>query len=160
VASTSITDTGSYKISVTVSDDFPMSVTTSFTLKITNDDPKVVTAPGDVFLSHGSSLSIPLASNFADDEGDAITIKATYTLSGESPVTIPNGIFSEVPSPYKIEVKSTSVADSGVYTITLTVYDLLPASVTQIFKVTVTNTAPVVASTLPPNYSMVHGTSK
>ena len=160
MASTSIADTGSYKISVTVSDDFPMSVTTSFTLKVTNVDPKVKIAPGDVSLAHGSSLSIPLDTNFVDDEGDAITIKATYTLSGGSAVTIPDGIFSVVPSPYTIEVKSTSVADSGVYTIILSVYDLLPVSVTQTFKVTVTNTAPVVATSLPLTYSMVHGTSK
>jgi hypothetical protein len=43
-------------------------------------------------------------------------------------MTIPNGIFS-VPSAFTIGVKSTSISDTGVYTITLDVSDPLPASV-------------------------------
>jgi hypothetical protein len=74
VVSTSIADTGSYKIMLTVSDEFPSSMTTSFTLSVTNAAPKVVTVPGDVSLAHKSSLTIPLASYFADDDGDAITM--------------------------------------------------------------------------------------
>ena len=53
---------------------------------------------------------------------------------------------------------STSVADTGVYTITLTVSDPQPASLTQIFTVTVTNDAPRIISP-PPSISMVHGKS-
>jgi PKD repeat protein len=94
VVSTSIADTGSYKIMLTVSDEFPSSMTTSFTLSITNAAPKVVIVPGDVSLVHKSNLTIPLASYFADDEGDAITMEATYMVNGGAAVAIPNGIFS------------------------------------------------------------------
>ena len=65
-------------ITMTVSDNFPSSVTTSFTLIVTNAAPKVDSVPGDVSLVHKSSLTIPLASKFIDDDGDAITMKATY----------------------------------------------------------------------------------
>jgi PKD repeat protein len=158
VVSTSIADTGSYKIMLTVSDELQSSMTTSFTLSVTNAAPKVVTVPGDVSLVHKSNLTIPLASSFDDDEGDAITMEATYMVNGGSAVTIPNGIFS-VPSSFTIAVISTSILDTGVYTIKLTVSDPLSASVTQTFKVAVTNTAPRVLSPPLPSYSLVHGKS-
>jgi hypothetical protein len=82
VASTMITDTGSYVITITVSDDFPSSITKTFTLSVTNAAPKVVIVPGDVSLVHENSLTIPLDSNFADDDLDDITMTATYTPSG------------------------------------------------------------------------------
>jgi hypothetical protein len=63
---------------MTVSDDFPKSVTTSFTLNVTNSAPKVVFLNADVSLVHKSSLNIPLASNFTDDDGDATTMTASY----------------------------------------------------------------------------------
>jgi hypothetical protein len=117
VASTSITDTGSYVITMTISDDFPSNMTTSFTVNVINASPKVVTAPGAIFLVHGRSLSIPLASNFADDDGDSLTMKATFTgPSGP----IPYGLFT-VPSPFTIFVSSKSITDTGMYTVTLTI---------------------------------------
>ena len=76
---------------------------------------------------HGRSLNIPLASYFADDDEDIITMIATYKLSGGAAVTIPNGIFT-MTSPFTIEVASTSITDTGVYTITLAVSDPLSTS--------------------------------
>jgi hypothetical protein len=58
VKSSSFADTGVYVIKITVSDGFPISATTSFTLSVTNAAPKVVTVPGDVSLVHGNSLTI------------------------------------------------------------------------------------------------------
>jgi hypothetical protein len=55
VASALITDTGSYEITITVSDDFPMNIEKTFTLIVTNVAPKVVNAPLDVSLVHGTS---------------------------------------------------------------------------------------------------------
>jgi hypothetical protein len=66
-------------------------------------------------------------------------------------MTIPNGIFS-VTSAFTIGVISTSIADTGVYTITLDVSDLLHSSVTQTFTVTVTNAAPRATSTPLPSH--------
>jgi hypothetical protein len=45
---------------------------------------------------HGTSLSVSLAEFFTDDDGDALTLSATYSLSGGTPVSIPGGIFSQV----------------------------------------------------------------
>jgi hypothetical protein len=98
-----------------------------------------------------------LASYFADEEGDPLTMTATYSFNGASAMPIPGGIFTK-PDEFQIDVASTSIADTGVYDITLTVSDLLLASLTQTFKVIVTNTAPKIASTLP-NPSIVHGKS-
>ena len=80
---------------------------------------------------------------------------ATYSLNGGAAVKIPSGIFT-VPSAFEIIVASTSISDTGVYTMSITVSDPLPASVTQIFKVDVTNTAPRLISA-PPNLSLIHG---
>jgi large repetitive protein len=157
VKSTSFADTGVYVITMIVSDGFPKSVTTSFTLSITNAAPKVVTVPGDVSLVHGKSVTIPLASNFIDDDGDAITMTCTYTKSGGAAVKIPNGIFS-VPSAFTIDVKSTSIADTGVYLITMIVSDGFPMSVTTSFSLSVTNAAPKVVS-VPGDVSLVHKSS-
>jgi hypothetical protein len=126
---------------MTVSDDFPSSLTSSFTLSITNVAPKIVIVPEAASLVHGNSLNISMTSNFADDDGDPITMIATYTLSGGAAVKIPSGIFT-VPSDFTIGVKSTSIADTGVYTITLTVSDFLVISEPKTFIVTVTNSAP------------------
>jgi hypothetical protein len=155
VTSTSIADTGTYVITMIVSDPFPATFTSTFTLTITNAVPRVATVPGAISLVHGSSTSIPLTSNFVDDDGDPLTMTATYSLNGGGAVTIPSGIFT-VPSAFSIYVASTSIADTGVYTITLTVSDPLPASVTQTFTVTVTNAAPRLISA-PPSPFIVHG---
>ena len=120
--STSIADTGTYVITVTISDDFPASFTSTFTLSITNAVPRVATVPEDVSLVHGSSLSIPLTSNFVDDDGDPLTMEATYTLNGGAAVTISSGIFT-IPSAFTILVTSTLLTDTGMYTISLTISD-------------------------------------
>ena len=154
VKSTSLADTGTYVITMTISDDFPASITSTFTLSINNAVPRVVTVPEDVSVVHGRSLSIPLTSNFVDDDGDPITIEASYTLNGGAAVTIPGGIFT-LPSAFTILVTSTLIADTGVYTISLTISDTID-KVTQTFKVDVTNAAPILLSALP-NSSLVHG---
>ena len=157
VASTSITDTGTYVITMTVSDEFPSSMTESFTLSITNVAPKIVTVPGDISLVHGKSLTIALISNFADDDGDAITMTCSYTKSGGAAVTIPNGIFY-FGSPFTIDIKSTSIADTGVYLITMVVSDGFPMSVTTSFTLSITNAVPKVVSVLG-DVSLVHKSS-
>lgn len=93
---------------MTVSDDFPSSFVTSFKLSITNAVPRVVTVPAAVSLVHGKSKSIPLTSNFVDDDGDLLTMAATYSLNGGAAVSIPSGIFT-VTSPFTIGVTSTSI---------------------------------------------------
>jgi hypothetical protein len=127
-------------------------------LKISNTSPKLAsTVPVDVDLVHKQSKSINLATYFADEEGDPLTMTATYSYNGGSAIKIPGGIF-KMPTEFQIDVASESIADTGVYDITLTVSDILLASFTQSFKVIVTNAPPKIASTLP-NPSIVHGKS-
>jgi hypothetical protein len=83
---------------------------------------------------------------------------ATYSLNGEAAVNIPNGIFA-IPSAFNILVTSTSIVDTGIYTISLTISDPLPDSVAQTFKVTVTNDAPIITNPPPQSISIVHGKS-
>ena len=109
VKSTSIADTGTYVITMKVSDNFTSSLTSTFTLRITNAVPRVATVPPAVSVVHGKTLSIPLASNFVDDDGDPITLTATYSLNGGAKVKIPSGIFT-VPSAFTLFVNSTSIS--------------------------------------------------
>ena len=127
-------------------------------MTISNTSPKLVSsAPPDINLVQKKSTSINLVSYFADDEGDPLTMTATYSFNGASPMPISGGIFTKSDE-FQIAVASTSIEDTGVYDITLTVSDVLLASMTQTFKVIVTNTAPKISSTLP-NPSIDHGKS-
>jgi hypothetical protein len=82
VPSTLIEDTGTYNISIIVSDPYLASLTCWFTLDITNAAPYVVTAPKDEPLVHGRTLIINLTSNFEDTDNDPITMTANYSLNG------------------------------------------------------------------------------
>jgi len=95
-------------ITVKVSDNFTSSFTSTFLVRVTNEVPRVATVPADVSVVHGKVLSIPLASNFFDDDGDPITLAATYSLNGETAVKIPSGIFT-LPSAFTLLVTSTSI---------------------------------------------------
>lgn len=74
---------------------------------------------------------------------------ATYSLNGGAAVSIPNGIFT-ILSSFKINVVSTSVADTGTYIITITVSDALSATLITSFTFTITNVAPRLLSAPPP----------
>jgi hypothetical protein len=90
-------------------------------LIISNISPKLASiAPPDINLVHKQSTSIDLASYFTDEEGDPLTMKATYSFNGASAMPIPGGIFTK-PDVFQIAVASTSIADTGVYTISLAV---------------------------------------
>jgi hypothetical protein len=99
-----------------------------------------------------------LTSYFEDKDNDPLTMTATYSLDGKAAENIPSGIFT-VPSAFIILVKSTSITDTGVYTISVTFADPLPASVTQSFKVNVTNFAPRIVKDPPSQPPLVHGKS-
>ena len=75
---------------------------------------------------HGRTLSVPLASYFIDDDGDILTMTATSSYNGGAAVALPNGIL-KIPSDFTIDLISTSILDTGTYTITLTVKDALPS---------------------------------
>jgi hypothetical protein len=89
VISTSIADTGVYTISLDVSDLLPSSVTQTFTVTVTNATPRVTSTPLLSQIVHGKSISIPLAGCFIDDDGDIMTMTATYSLNGGAAQPIP-----------------------------------------------------------------------
>jgi hypothetical protein len=92
LTSTATSDTGSYLISLTVSDLQPLSVATSFTITITNSPPALVgTIPSQTVI-HGNNLSIALSSYFNDANGDPMTMTATSSYNGAAALAIPNGI--------------------------------------------------------------------
>lgn len=104
-----------------------------------------------------TSLSIPLASYISDLEGGPFTLSGTV-LSGSTLVGIPNAMMSWS-AVDTLAIASSSSADIGTYTITLTAKDAEPlASASASFTLTIesSNTAPKLVSTAPPNINLVH----
>lgn len=87
------------------------------------------------------------SSFFIDDDGDPMTMTATYSFNGEEEKAIPGGIFT-YQSLFMIEVNPKSPANVGTYKITLTVSDSA-LSVSSSFVLTVPNTPPRLIATLP-----------
>ena len=145
MTSTSITNTGVYTITLTVSDPLPASVTRTFTVTVTNAAPKVASPPPSHSMIHGKTLSMPLAEYFIDDDGDTMTMTATYSLNGRPAQPIPGGLFTK-PSPLTIDATSAGFSDVGIYTISVSISDSLltvPAS----FTLDITNECPRLLST-------------
>jgi len=95
VISTSIADSGVYTITLTVSDLLPASVTQKFTVTVTNAAPRVISPPlPNLSVAQGKFISMHFAASFIDDDGDTITMTATYSLNGVAGQKIPGGIFS------------------------------------------------------------------
>lgn len=70
---------------------------------------------------------------------------------------LPGGIFTK-PSEFQIDVASTSITDTGIYVITMTVSDNFTSSFTSTFTLNITNAAPRVAN-VPPDVSVFFGKS-
>ena len=94
VKSTSIADTGVYTITLTVSDFLVISEPKTFTVNVTNTAPRIDSPPSNFSMVHGKSKSMPLDEYFKDDEGDTLTMTATYSLNGSSAQSIPGGLFT------------------------------------------------------------------
>jgi hypothetical protein len=73
---------GTYTISLSVSDGSGLSVTSSFELTVTNTVPRftdIKDPPPSHSIIHGESLSMNLVDYFIDDDGDTLTMTASYT---------------------------------------------------------------------------------
>jgi hypothetical protein len=79
-----------------------------------------------------NSLWMDLSSYFVDDDGDQLTMIATYSKNGNSPESIPGGIFYS-PTDFVIDVISSSIIDTGIYTINLEVSDTEPLTLSVSF---------------------------
>ena len=81
VNSVGLVDVGTYTISLLVSDSLS-NVTTNFTLTITNKCPKLVLDPLPAVTAPQYNLtSRNLSSFFIDDDGDPMTLTATYSFN-------------------------------------------------------------------------------
>jgi hypothetical protein len=152
--SVGLADVGSYLISLSISDSLS-TITSSFTLTITNASPRLVTTLLDVTAPQNQNTPIDLSTYFVDDDGDTITMTATYSFNGGAATAIPGGIFS-VPSPFVVNANPTSPTQVGTYTISVTVSDSA-LSITNTFIVTVANTPPRFTSTMPDRVVNLNG---
>jgi len=92
--STGLIDVGFYTISVTVSDS-KLAVSASFTLDVTNASPREISTPLAVTAPQNKVTSVDLYSKFIDDDGDPMTLTATYSFNGGAATPIPGGIFTK-----------------------------------------------------------------
>jgi len=145
VNSTSITDTGLYTITLTISDPLPASVTQTFKVNVTNSAPILVNNTPSHSIVHGKSISINLTDYFKDEDNDTLTMTATYSKNGGAVMTVPEGIFTK-PAEFLIDVNSVGLVDVGIYTISLSVSDSL-LTVNASFTLTITNERPRLNST-------------
>jgi hypothetical protein len=83
---------------------------------------------------------MPLAGCFIDDDGDTMSMTATYSLNGGAAKTIPGGLFT-MPTPFTIKATSAGLVDVGLYTISVVVSDS-KLSVSDSFTLEVTNASP------------------
>jgi hypothetical protein len=119
--SAGLSDVGTYIISVIISDS-QLSVSAIFTLAITNASPRLISTPSAVYFPNNMLTQMDLSTYFIDDDGDPMTLTATYSLNGGAATAIPGGIFTK-PSEFMIEANPTSPSHVGAYTISLTVSD-------------------------------------
>jgi len=75
--SAGLSDVGIYTISVEVSDS-KLSVPASFTLNVTNASPREISVPLPVTAPQNKLTSMDLSTYFVDDDGDSMTLAATY----------------------------------------------------------------------------------
>ena len=79
---------------MTVSDT-KLSVPASFTLDVTNESPRETKTPIAVTAAQKMLTPMDLTSYFIDDDGDPMTLTATYSINGGAAMPIPGGIFTK-----------------------------------------------------------------
>ena len=139
---------GSFDVRVTAKDGSGTSVSDIFTIAVnnTNDAPTLVTPISDQIASEDSlfSFTVP-AATFADiDVGDSLTLSAT----GSDDSALPNWLtFSASTNSFAGTPRN---ADVGAFDVKVTATDRGSASISETFKITVSNTndVPTLASPL------------
>lgn len=75
--------------------DTKLSVPASFTLDVTNASPHEAKTLVPVTAPQKMLTSMDLTSFFIDDDGDPMTLTATYSINGGAAMAIPGGIFTK-----------------------------------------------------------------
>ena len=115
-------------------------MTETFIVNVTNSAPRISNPLPSYSIVHGKSISMPLAGYFIDDDGDTLTMTATYSLNGASALPITVGLFSK-PSHFTIDVTSAGLRDVGTYIISVIISDS-QLTVSASFTLNITNASP------------------
>jgi large repetitive protein len=128
---------GTATISYTISDGQGGTATATLTVTVTavNDAP-VATPIAPRSTTDGATLSIPVASNFLDVDGNTLSFTAAGLPPGLS-IDPSTGVVGGMLTP------NASQTGSGVYTATITASDGQGGTVTQTITINVTNPAPI-----------------
>jgi hypothetical protein len=123
-------------------------LTEKFIVNVTNSAPRISNPLPSHSIVHGKSISMPLAGYFIDDDGDTLTMTATYSLNGGSLQSIPGGLFTNS-SIFTIDATSAGLSDVGTYTISLIISDS-QLTVSASFTLNITNASPrLISQPLP-----------
>jgi hypothetical protein len=100
----------------------------------------------DYTIPHNTNHAIDfLSTYFPSYSGQSFVTTASYSKDGGASATIPGGIFDSFVN-FAFSVRSTSIQDVGVYSITLTAINSANFIETSTFALRVTNTAPTLSS--------------
>ncbi|WP_432199573.1 Ig-like domain-containing protein [Erythrobacter sp. W53] len=133
---------GTDTITYTISDGEGGTSTATVTVTVNpvNDDPVVDTALPNLANVDANTVSVPVAGNFSDVDGDTLTFTATGLPPGLSIDAAGNITGTIDPS-----ASQGGPAGDGIYTVTVTADDGNGGTVTSSFAWTITNPAPTAA---------------
>ena len=128
---------GTATINYTISDGQGGTSTATITVTVTSvNDAPTATAIAPVATQDGANVSVPVAGNFTDVDGDTLSYTATGLPLGLT-INPTTGLISGIID------KAASQTGGGVYSATITVSDGNGGTVTQTISFTVTNPGPV-----------------
>jgi hypothetical protein len=87
-----------------------------------NTPPRSKAAVPNKVMALNSLGSYDLSAFFVDDDGNPLTMTATSSFAGGSPLTLPAGILT-LPTWSTVAIAPTLITDLGIYLITVTVTD-------------------------------------
>ncbi len=112
---------------------------------VANRAPEAMGAIGDVTVAlSGSAASVNVARAFSDPDGDALTFGATASVPSLATLSAMDSLVTITP------------LAAGIATVTVTATDPDGSSATQTFSLTVTNSAPTVAASIPDTTALVN----
>ena len=112
---------------------------------VANRAPEAMGAIGDVTVAlSGSAASVNVARAFSDPDGDALTFGATASVPSLATLSAMDSLVTITPMV------------AGIATVTVTATDPDGSSATQTFSLTVTNSAPTVAASIPDTTALVN----
>ncbi len=133
---------GPYSITVTANDGQGGTITDTFIITSAINPPVVVAPTPAQTASDGETLTLATATAFANPSG---ALPLSYTVSGlPTGLSIDaNGVISG-----KIDPSASTAGAGGIYTVAVTLTDGNGQSVTETFKLSVANPAPIAVSPL------------